>query len=604
MPIIYLLALFAGTLFFIPAIFVDRFTTAPSVWMQVWIGVGILGYFILKKGRIPFPPRSFIMLITTWAIYHIGKNHGNIENIVAIITLTGAFFLFYAIDPLLNDKKLLFVLFSCLVLLLSLWGLEQLTGIARSYNGSFAITGPFDNPAGISASLVVLLPFLLYGCGYLKKKYRLFAIVATCLVTTVIVMSKARTAILATVIILIFFLVRLLKERNIKLSPIYYVAMSAGCLLFFTGLFFMKKDSANGRLLIWQCSGQLISRNPVLGYGGSGFTANYMYEQASYFIKHPNSKYVMLADNIRHPFNEFLKWTVNYGIVGLCLTLLLIVVPLRASWKNNSPELFFIRLSLLSMGICALFSYPLNYPFIRVMAVAFLAFALATNSQQSTTLRNGYLPKGIAILFSLGLLSVTAYQGFYEREWHRTAHKSLRGQTVQMLARYRNLHTHLRYKDLFLYNYAAELNVAGDYEKSLQIARECDVLWADYDLQMLMADNCLQLEYFKETEQHLTLAAAMCPMKFMPLYQLTELYLKTEQEEEAQVLAQKILDKKVKIPSPVINSIKIKMRNLLNEPDSLNNPPQIIHHDMKPTITSSWQDCLLDPRTPRALLPT
>ena len=165
MQIIYLLALFAGTLFFIPAIFVDRFTTAPSVWMQVWIGVGILGYFILKKGRIPFPPRSFIMLITTWAIYHIGKNHGNIENIVAIITLTGAFFLFYAIDPLLNDKKLLFVLFSCLVLLLSLWGLEQLTGIARSYNGSFAITGPFDNPAGISASLVVLLPFMLYGCG-------------------------------------------------------------------------------------------------------------------------------------------------------------------------------------------------------------------------------------------------------------------------------------------------------------------------------------------------------------------------------------------------------------------------------------------------------
>jgi hypothetical protein len=61
------------------------------------------------------------------------------------------------------------------------------------------------------------------------------------------------------------------------------------------------------------------------------------------------------------------------------------------------------------------------------------------------------------------------------------------------------------------------------------------------------------------------------PMKFSPLNRLTELYLETGRKEEARVLAQKILDKKVKIPSSVINNIKNKMRNLLNEPDSLNN---------------------------------
>lgn len=36
----------------------------------------------------------------------------------------------------------------------------------------------------------------------------------------------------------------------------------------------------------------------------------------------------------------------------------------------------------------------------------------------------------------------------------------------------------------------------------------------------------------------------------------------TGRREEARVLAQKILDKKVKILSPVINNIKSKMRNL------------------------------------------
>ncbi|MGI6496900.1 MAG: hypothetical protein ACOX5G_12635 [Kiritimatiellia bacterium] len=78
----------------------------------------------------------------------------------------------------------------------------------------------------------------------------------------------------------------------------------------------------------------------------------------------------------------------------------------------------------------------------------------------------------------------------------------------------------------------------------------------------------------------------------------------TGRREEARVLAQKILDKKVKILSPVINNIKSKMRNLLNKPDSLNDSSQIIQSDMKPATTSSWQDCPLDFRIPRALLPT
>jgi len=46
------------------------------------------------------------------------------------------------------------------------------------------------------------------------------------------------------------------------------------------------------------------------------------------------------------------------------------------------------------------------------------------------------------------------------------------------------------------------------------------------------------------------------------------------------------------------------MRNLLNEPDSPDDSTQIIQSDMKPTTMLSWKDCLLDPRIPRALLPT
>lgn len=123
----------------------------------------------------------------------------------------------------------------------------------------------------------------------------------------------------------------------------------------------------------------------------------------------------------------------------------------------------------------------------------------------------------------------------------------------------------MQHNDLFLYNYAAELNVAGLYDESYKIARECNNLWADYDLQMLMADNCLQLQQYDKTESHLKKAAAMCPVKFMPLYRLAELYMETEQTDEAMILAQIIVEKDVKIPSSVISSIKTKMKKMMND---------------------------------------
>ena len=135
-------------------------------------------------------------------------------------------------------------------------------------------------------------------------------------------------------------------------------------------------------------------------------------------------------------------------------------------------------------------------------------------------------------------------------------------------------YAHLYHKVLFLYNYAAELNVDGHYVESQQIAVECDNLWADYDLQMLMADNCRQLQQYRATESYLKKAAAMCLVKFMPLYQLTELYLETGRKDEAHVLAHKILNKKVKIHSALISSIKNKMRKLLNETEGLDDSQQ------------------------------
>ena len=55
----------------------------------------------------------------------------------------------------------------------------------------------------------------------------------------------------------------------------------------------------------------------------------------------------------------------------------------------------------------------------------------------------------------------------------------------------------------------------------------------------------------------------MCPVRFMPLYELAKLYKATGRHEKAIALAKTILNKRVKVPSPTVNAIKNEMRQLI-----------------------------------------
>jgi tetratricopeptide (TPR) repeat protein len=152
-----------------------------------------------------------------------------------------------------------------------------------------------------------------------------------------------------------------------------------------------------------------------------------------------------------------------------------------------------------------------------------------------------------------------------EMQWRSIANKSMLGQTEKMLPQYESLYNQLRKNRLFLYNYAAELTVAGKYSESLKIAFECEKLWADYDLQMLIAENYLQCEQYEQAENHYGKASLMCPVKFTPLYRLYQLSGTTGDLENESVIANKILSKPVKIMSSAIQTIKEEIRQKMDE---------------------------------------
>lgn len=77
---------------------------------------------------------------------------------------------------------------------------------------------------------------------------------------------------------------------------------------------------------------------PWLGHGIGSFEARYMDYQADYFRQYGLNRYSMLADNVKHPFNEYLGVLLNFGFVGLLMILALITLLIYCYKKHPCAE--------------------------------------------------------------------------------------------------------------------------------------------------------------------------------------------------------------------------------------------------------------------------
>jgi O-antigen ligase len=406
----------------------------------------------------------------------------------AVLLLASITFSFFTKNKTVAGEKTMPVIFltvASLCLFQSLYGILQYLNIVPTSNG-FSVIGSFDNPAGFAANLCAGLPVAFYLVLKNRTLQNWFTVVTAAIIAAAVLLSGSRSgmaSMLAVCMAISFY--EFPKNRKLK------VILFSTVLLLFSSLYFLKKDSADGRLLIWRCSWEMIKDKPLLGHGYGGFKACYMNYQAEYFSENPDSKYAMLADNVNRPFNEYILLLTGYGLAGFVLFL----AGCWFLWKSfrrgrHKPVVRLAVCCLLSIAVFAFFSYPLRYPFVWIMMILSIAVTVYHAKYPVK------IPCRILLAVKIALIPAILFTGWktYQRmsnemRWCEIAHRSLSGQTERMLPEYERLLPALSGNELFLYNYTAELNVSGHYDKSLQIGKDCERLLADYDLQMLMANN-------------------------------------------------------------------------------------------------------------------
>lgn len=444
---------------------------------------------------------------------------------------------------------------AIICLLVIVHGLLQYLGIMPSYHRAFAITGTFENPAGFSTAITTMFPFVLN--LYCNKDngllLRIFSIFISLLCLMFVALAGSRTgfiAICSTIVVVLAF--------NDAVSSFFkshrwlWILLPVIIVLSAILLYYVKKDSADGRVFIWGRCLEMIKERPLFGYGRYGFQSHYMNIQANFFRSHPDSPYIMLADNVIHPFNEYLKLTVNYGLVGLAVAIALLVWIVYRLFKSTMQTKVLGLSYVTSLFIMCLFSYPFEYGIVWLLS--FLAIIPAFINKNKKLMIPGYT-RIIASSLLFVLLALIMRNMYYEMKWTEIAKRSLHGRAERMMPYYEDVQRVIGNNPLFLYNYAAELNAVQRYKESLDVLSKCSKSWNEYNVQILYSDVYAKTGQIDKAISACDEAYNMVPSRFGPLYRKMLVYMMSNDSVNAINMANQILDKPVKIQSEELDRI-------------------------------------------------
>lgn len=553
---VFFVLVFLSSIFCFSKDYVD-WSIIPNAAAVVTLLSVITAMIFTCKERIVISLSTISALLLTIFLYFIGN-----QNIYSTyIFVFGVLTLFLFLSP--NTSSCFFSLRQISRLLPVLLAFEAIYGIVQFIQAgeSLQVCGHFDNPIGFALALSFAIPFLLYT---IEEDTRFFSHLAKgllCLIFIALLFSASRTVILSSFLLIILYHVKIVMSYWKRLPVVYRLISCLFTLSAIVLLYFLKQDSANGRLLIWSTSCMMIVDRPW-GFGIGGVAREYMNYQAEFLSRFHSDYWLNLSDNIVRVFNEYLSVGIELGVIPMLLLLMAFVYLFCRIFKETDKHNRICLLLLFSIGFTSFFSYPLYYP-VSWVVIGYSLSCLLNPNKYAVTIKNVFFLRYVVILFLVFILLYQRQELRYQREWYVSAQSSLSGERDVLFTDYSRLYNHLRKYPNFLYNYGAELNYAGEYWLSNKVLEEYLMQMADYDAWLLMADNFQKMNQCENAVLAFQKAAAMCPGKIYPLYAQIFLYQRLNKMDKVIDLAQQVVNKKVKILSSDVKIMKQQAKSLL-----------------------------------------
>ncbi len=452
---------------------------------------------------------------------------------------------------------------------LSLWlayesvlGIMQLLGIAVSHNSMCPMTGGFANSGPYGGFLAVCIAVVFAAAWRWRDSVNLYdrilfwlSSVSGCLGIVVLPASMSRAGLIALAVSgVVFALTKTeIKSylRSHKWLPLSVVAVS---LAIGAGAFCLKKDSALGRFHIWEMELRAIADKPLTGHGYGNALGSYGDAQAEYFEgEERGQERVRIAGCPEYAFNEYLRLGMEFGILGLLLSVAVIVLGTMMLCHSDSSLTF----GLVAWGTFAMASYPLAVWQLRLLLAVFLGAAIGVSVKVGKKGRLILVPALVCL--SVGSMLVWLPENKHRKEaeskWLEERRFTNFGIFDGMADRLAILYPQLRRYFRYLYDYGYALHKECRYEESNVILREGALISSDPMFYNIIGKNHEALGDYELAERNYIHAHNMVPSRLYPYILLMEMKERQGNTEQALAYARKAL-------SLPVNERNMSMRDL------------------------------------------
>lgn len=452
---------------------------------------------------------------------------------------------------------------------LSLWlayesvlGIMQLLWIAVSHNSMCPMTGDFANSGPYGGFLAVCIAVVFAAAWRWRDSVNLYdrilfwlSSVSGCLGIVVLPASMSRAGLIALAVSgVVFALTKTeIKSylRSHKWLPLSVVAVS---LAIGAGAFCLKKDSALGRFHIWEMELRAIADKPLTGHGYGNALGSYGDAQAEYFEgEERGQERVRIAGCPEYAFNEYLRLGMEFGILGLLLSVAVIVLGTMMLCHSDSSLTF----GLVAWGTFAMASYPLAVWQLRLLLAVFLGAAIGVSVKVGKKGRLILVPALVCL--SVGSMLVWLPENKHRKEaeskWLEERRFTNFGIFDGMADRLAILYPQLRRNFRYLYDYGYALHKECRYEESNVILREGALISSDPMFYNIIGKNHEALGDYELAERNYIHAHNMVPSRLYPYILLMEMKERQGNTEQALAYARKAL-------SLPVNERNMSMRDL------------------------------------------
>ncbi|WP_026715269.1 O-antigen ligase family protein [Flavobacterium daejeonense] len=298
------------------------------------LGSGVILTFILfllfkvVKSDVKIDVTLPFILFIIWALF-VFLQHGEAVQ-YKYYRIAACFVFISSFIVLRKDNSISFYKAVAVVATIeAIWCVLQYLGKIPSEDVNFKVTGSFSNPNVVAMFLALSIPALLYffikpTTVYKKAIYSLMLLI----VCVGLLLLECRTALLGAVFSSgLFLILHFNSIRRFKRKYLFFGFLAVGILSIPIGkqLYLHKKDSADGRLLIWRITTQMVLDSPVRGYGTGMFEREYNLRQAKAIQENKLSqKELKNASFVLMAYNDYLEQAVQGGIPAVLLFVLMI----------------------------------------------------------------------------------------------------------------------------------------------------------------------------------------------------------------------------------------------------------------------------------------